>query len=580
MKIFHVYEPDYFEGLVKNNFLNEDTGLKVQHIFTLHNRKKFNTLAAKGSALYELIKKERYPLYIDRLTGGVKYHPYAFDKELFREYRSLLGEWFLGAQLHEIGNNRYNDWIRLMQRLGDRPYTLQNIQEVMFSPESTNPQNMPIYRFTQGSPEEFAALSRPLTIEATQKDLYDTIVKRLQETDGNLISCDGGSLLFQLEHQAGVPTFMPEIGYQTQHTRIQIALARGMAKAYGKKWGVYYECWKAAENGGSTYTQPVYGDLPYNDWNYTQDQFGDDFTTCGENGGSSRLLQRRIYFHALMSGAEFFAEEWGFVRSFYNMETYDLSPYGKVKKEFIDFARNHKKMRPVTPFAIVLPTDLCCLHVGTGFKGPIGTPCTKFLRVTPDDATAARFGKIHDVIKTVFQGEDAGKYGNEGKTLQNSKFGDLFDIIYADAPEDALKQYDLLIDADPEDAFLKANPALPIVSGKDLGALEETLRQKAEELLPLSVDQLHWILSEDEHGRYLTLFNNEGNHRTIKDGDTIDPRADATATVTIKDGAELSLLYSSAPTAIQKIKDGIYRITVPAAQLAVFRLQFYSPYGE
>ncbi len=86
------------------------------------------------------------------------------------------------------------------------------------------------------------------------------------------------------------------------------------------------------------------------------------------------------------------------------------------------------------------------------------------------------------------------------------------------------------------------------------------------------MDTLHWILSEDEHGRYLTLFNNEGNHRTIKDGDTIDPPADATATVTIKDGAGLSLLYSSGATEIQKIKDGAYRITVPAAQLVVFKI--------
>jgi len=570
MKIFHVYEPEHFEGLVKNNFLNEDSGLKLQHIFTLPNRKKFNELAAKGGSLYELIKKERYAFYVDRLTGGVKYHPYAFDKALLKEYSDLLGEWFLGIQLHELGNNRYNDWTRLTGRLGDLPYTLKNIKEVMFSPESTNPQNEPIYRFTQGTPEEYAALTRPATIEAVREDLYNVILKRMEQTDGHILSCDGGSLLFQLEHKAGVKTFMPEIGYQTAHTRIQIALARGMAKAYGKKWGVYYECWKKAENG-TNYTQPVYGNLPYNDWNYTQDQFGDDFTTCGENGGSSRLLQRRLYFHALMSGAEFWSEEWGFVRSFRNMETYDLSPYGKVKKEFIDFARNHKEMKPVIPFAIVLPCDLDCLHVGTGFKGPIGTPCTKLLRITPDDATATRFGKIHDVIKTVFQGEEAGKYGNEGKTLQNSKFGDHFDIIYADAPEDALKQYDLLIDADPEGAFAKAHPTLSVISGQNLEEMAYTIDERIRSLLPVYVSGLHWILSEDENGRYLTIFNNEGNHRTIAEGDTVTREADATVTVTLKEQGELSLLYASAPTPIQKIKDDIYRITVPAAQVAVFK---------
>lgn len=574
MKIFHVYEPDHFEGLVQNNFLNEDSGLKIQHIFTLPNHKKFNELAAGGSTLYELIKKERYPFYVDRLTGGVKYHPYVFDKDLLREYKALLGEWFLGIQLHEIGNNRYNDWNRLTGRLGTLPYTLENIKKVMFSPESTNPQNEPIYRFTHGTPEEYAALSRPRTIEETRRDLAWVISKRLEQTDGHILSCDGGSLLFHLENKLGVPAFMPEIGYQTKHTRIQVALARGMAKAYGKKWGVYYECWKKAENGGDSYTQPVYGNLPYNDWNYTQDQFGDDFTTCGENGGSSRLLQRRIYFHALMSGAEFMAEEWGFVRSFYEMEHYTLSPYGQVKKEFIDFARGHKNLKAVTPFAIVLPCDLDCIHVGKGFKGPIGTPSNNFMRVVPDEKNAVRFGKIQDVIKTVFQGEDAGKYGNEGKTIQNSLFGDHFDIIYADAPAQALKQYELLIDADPEGAFAKAHLDLPVVDGQNLDELVHTLRERVDALLPVNVSGLHWILSEDEHGRYLTIFNNEGNHRTIAEGDTINHRADATVTVTLREGLELEPIYSSsAKMQMQRIKAGNYQVTMPAAHLAVFKLK-------
>lgn len=572
MKIFHVYEPEHFEGLVKNNLLNEDSGLKLQHIFTLPNCKKFNEIAAKDGALYELIKKERFPFYVDRLTGGVKYHPYAFDKDLLREYKALLGEWFLGIQLHEIGNNRYNDWNRLTGRLGTLPYTLENIKEVMFSPESTNPQNEPIYRFTHGTPEEYAALSRPKTIQETRRDLAWTISKRLEQTEGMILSCDGGSLLFHLENKLGVPAFMPEIGYQTQHTRIQIALARGMAKAYGKKWGVYYECWKKAEDGSASYTQPVYGNLPYNDWNYTQDQFGDDFTTCGENGGSSRLLQRRIYFHALMSGAEFIAEEWGFVRSFYEMEHYTLSPYGQVKKEFIDFAREHKNVKPVTPFAIVLPCDLDCVHVGAGFKGPIGTPSVNFMRVVPDEKDAVRFGKIHDVLKMIFQRSDDAKiYGNEGKILQNSRFGDLFDIVYADMPKEALKKYDLLIDADPDAAFTAANPDLPVINGQDLEGMAQTVRARAEALLPVTVYALHWILSEDEQGRYLTIFNNEGNTRNIAKGDTIDHAADATVTVTLKEKRDLDLLYASAPTEIQKINGNTHRITLPAAQLAVFK---------
>ena len=48
MKFFHVYNDQYFEGLVKNNLINEDTGFKLMHVFRLPLHVRFNTIAVKG----------------------------------------------------------------------------------------------------------------------------------------------------------------------------------------------------------------------------------------------------------------------------------------------------------------------------------------------------------------------------------------------------------------------------------------------------------------------------------------------------------------------------------------------------
>ena len=101
MKFFHVYNDEYFEGLVKNNFINRDTGFKIQHVFSLPKEKKFNEFAAKGTKLHSIIKDGKHPFYIDRIAGGVTYHEYAFDLTLIDEYDELLGDWFLGFQLQK-----------------------------------------------------------------------------------------------------------------------------------------------------------------------------------------------------------------------------------------------------------------------------------------------------------------------------------------------------------------------------------------------------------------------------------------------------------------------------------------------
>ena len=104
MKFFHVYNEDLLVGLEKNGFLNKDSGFKIQNVFSVPKHLLFHNVAAKGGKLYNMIREGNMPFYVDRIAGGIIYFPYQYDKTLLREYSELLGDWFLGTQLHESGN--------------------------------------------------------------------------------------------------------------------------------------------------------------------------------------------------------------------------------------------------------------------------------------------------------------------------------------------------------------------------------------------------------------------------------------------------------------------------------------------
>lgn len=571
MKFIHVYDAMSFDGLVKNNFINEESGFKIQHNFSMADDIKFNEVAKKGSKLHSIIKDGNHPFYVDRLAGGTKYHPYNFSKELIDEYRNMLGDWFLGFQLHEMGGNRRNDWKKVTQAMNGEPfpYDLEELKKRLFAPEATAPNGYPVYRLTQGTPEDYCNRRPTETYEELRDDLMGLIQRRMDETDGMIISCDSSAQVCYLENKLGVKTFMPEVGGQIPNMRVQVALNRGMAKANNKKWGTYYECWFLADK---KYTQPVYNTNPFNEWHMVQSQFGDDFTSCGHNGGSSRLLQRRIYYYSLMSGAEFMGEEWGTNASYTDMETFELSPYGLLKKEFIDFTLKHKNVKAKAPIAIVLPPDYFSVPIGSYNVGALGALHMAYCTINVTPAKAERFRKIHDLMKYIFKRTDEEIVGNEGHTLQNSRFGDLFDIIYSDCPEEAFKKYDLLIDADPDGVFtLKNGHKFPIIKNDNLEKIAHTINEVAAKVLPITVDSLHWVLSDDEHGHYLSVFNNEGNTRTVAKGDEIDHKADAVTTIHTKPGIDLHILYASSDKIrLEKKKDGGYSLFLPATEMVIF----------
>ena len=571
MKFFHVYNEEYFEGLVKNNLINEDTGFKIQHCFAMPKEKKFNRIAAKGGKLYQMIKEGNYPFYVDRIAGGVTYHEYEYDQKLIQSYSELLGDWFLGFQLHESASNRRaSDWQRILEKMGSKgPYDAEALKKVLERSYAVTPEGTILSALSQDTPEFYATLRYAETHTAYLEEIKDMFVRRMADVGGHILPCDSYYMATKMQNELGMKTFMPEVGWQIPWMRQAVALARGIAENAGKTWGTYYETWIYREDSG--YSMPCYNTEPGNEWYLSQELHPDDFTSYGENGGSSRLLQRRIYYYSLMSGAHYLAEEWGLNCSYSDMNDFTLSSYGLVKKEFIQATREIGRVRALVPFAIVLPKDYSVLELGSYEED---YQLEQYMLSPLSAEEKAYYGHIQKILRLIYAREGKA-YGNEGHVMTNSRFGDLFDMIYEDAGDEIFARYACLIDVTKEGTFAaaKAGSGLNILTSRDPEELAASLHRLEEQVLPCRVDGLHWLLSEGENGsRYLSIFNNEGNDRNMQTGDRILSEADRRVKVTLKEAAQLKVVKAFPErVTVEREDDRTWYVTVPAAGMVIFR---------
>ncbi len=574
MKFFHVYDERANEGLYKNNLLNKNSGFKIQHDFPIPDNVKFNVAAKKGGKFYDLIKETGMPFYVDRIAGGTTYHKYDFDFALIDEYRNILGDWFLGFQLHESGSNRRQaEWKRLLRIFGHNgPYDAKVIREKLMSKKAKLPDGTPLPSLSQGTPEEYAKMTYAETWQEYVQEMIELFQKNLRLTNNAIIPCDSYYLATKLQADLGMKTFMPEVGDQIPLMGISLATARGAAAKKGMTWGAYYETWR--EVPGIGYTMPCLNPSPINDWYLTQDLFGDDFTTHGENGGSSRLLQKRIFYFAYMSGADYLSEEWGLKCCYLDFEEYALSAYGKVKKDFIDTTMELGNMKAIAPFAIVLPKKYSCIEIPQVFEEyKLGVHREQYMNSPLSADEKAYFGHVEDVLKLFYTRDEAGISGNEGHVITNAAFGNVFDIIYEDEADAILKQYDYLIDAtkDGDFAKAKAGSGLKIIESSDLDRLGAEVSSLIKEIMPCYVDSLCWVVSKNDKGkRFVSIFNNEGNERSLEHGDTIDKASDKKVTITFKETVNVNVIKEMQGSCqLERINDTTYCATIPATGFAI-----------
>ena len=335
---FHCYTEELWEGYEKNGLIKEHFGIRFPQSIRLPEKEKFNEALKKGGKLYNYIKEKNCYLYVDRLQGGSFIQNYPYSQELIEEYKQMLGDKFLGFQMHEWFSNYKGD---VQWKLGDLPkeeWTEENIKKIIL-------EKFPYpYLFLEAMTlEEMARYGKP----QNWKEYYEnmTAIYKDRAEKFNLLPCDSYFLMYPFEAENGAKAIMPELGAQIPDMRVQICFARGVCKAYGLKLGGYYEPW-----GGEPFTTCAYMKDEKNEWGI-RSSADFPFVTGGKNGGSSRSLQWRTHLYAYLSGAEFIGEEWGGYNTFNDLETYELSEYGLVKKKFLDFVDKYpdvgEKIAPI-----------------------------------------------------------------------------------------------------------------------------------------------------------------------------------------------------------------------------------------
>ncbi|MBR3818317.1 MAG: hypothetical protein IKJ41_04130 [Clostridia bacterium] len=514
---FHCYHPQTWEAQKECGLIDEHAGVRFMQTATLPEELKFNNLAAKGSSFYNMMLENRLPMYIDRLQGGVVFEDYKFDWRLVDYYREILGDKFIGFQMHEWMNNLASDLRRISECIGDLPWTEENITKSVMSKYPMN------YLWLEAqSAKEYALCGNPQTADEFINFAETLFRNRYELCSGQLIPCDSYGLAYQTEINCGVKHFMPEIGAQTPDTRIQIAYARGMARTKNVSFGIYYEPW-----GGNPFSTCCYHKEDENEWGIKG--LGDlAYETKGCNGGSSRSLQKRIQLYGYFAGADFISEEWGMCNTFYDWKDFELTPYGKIKLDFLNIIKKYPEEKigtPYTPLAVVLPKDLF------GIAGlDDGNNQTVF--GYPLFGSAAKTMKnVRKALKYLLS-NPSDMIGCETANIVNSDIPDCIDVIHEDYIN-LYEDYEFFVDLTGNPGFSRNHRCISVEEAPEI----------LKNLLPCEVSGgVHWFVNKTADGWLLVMFNNSGIERSVEKGEYILPQGTQKAAVRLKNGQKLNIL--------------------------------------
>ena len=534
MLYYHTYMPEIWDGIVKNGFINKNSGVRLNLNWRLEGTRDFNLIAKKDSVLYNIVKDGNLGFYVDRLQGGVEYFDYTPDPELCQLYDELAGDRFLGFQMHEWASNYLGEFTKMY----NAKLTEWSEQAIIDAYKRLYPENEALMTESMSAKELFELLP-PSNLYHLYKNIDYLFDSRSKKTGGRLITCDSFALGFDYEFKHGARNIMPEIGGQIEDARLQLAYARGVAKAYDKPFGAYYEPWGSKPLSAVRYTAD-----DRSEWQ-PEGNIVFPYSQGNENSGSTRSLQRRLHFYSYFAGADFMSEEWCSNTTFYDWNDFELSPYGKVKKEFIDFTQNFDVGKPLTPVAAVLPEDMRFIHT-------IHSTDDFYMNMPLYRDSANQMRTIRRGLCKLFS-NSCEMQGNEYKQrcgkdvyiLINSPLPDAIDIIHKDSK--TIGNYALTVDLTKE---------------VDENEVIEALKQN----LPVYVNgNVSWTVTDK---RYLLIINNDGVYFDTKNGEYADGARDHTAKITFKQPSQPSLVYGDGKLNAQ---NGEYYIDIPAGRLAVIK---------
>ncbi len=520
MIFIHNYAPKYTAKLIELGIAKKGDGFKISQHYATPEEMRFNNVAKKDGELYKIVKKLGSCFYIDRLQGGTFYSEYDYDEELLSEYEKLCD--FLGFQLHELGTTRMLDWNRIDRQLKAFGYekTEENIIEAVRAVSA----NKVVLHFSQGRPSEYAQKEMPKTLTEAFDDIKSVLENAIKRTKNRVFNCDAGTMLAAIDTTLNLPLSFIEVGCQTKFSRTQYALRRGASHAVGAKWGAYLEPWSHMANGTTCYCFMRDGS---NEWNIQGEGFA--YHHDGERGGSSMSYAKRMMYYTLFSGADYFSEEWGQSNTFYDFESFELSPYGRIKKEFCDFATDFKNVKAYAPIAIVIPREYGVLNTHTRVF-PYET-------IIDDTKTKRRMETAERLASFIY---NKANLGSEDEYFSNGVLPSIFDVIFEDSYEKIPESYELIIDL--SGMIQKSDRTIDGWSDEVFDKIKEFKEKKMPVEISATADLDYTIFTNNEK-KYAAVFNHAGVSKTVEHGESTNPEACVFLSANAKNG-KITKLYN------------------------------------
>ena len=591
--LFCYYHESYWPGLAHNGMLRPWTGVRFQQSPHTPPERQFNELARRGSRFHEMISRDSRVLMIDRGCGGLPYGSCAFDHDLLDHYASMLDGRFLGVQLHEWVSNLTNEYRRLKRAVSQagQSWSIDGLRAAMQAAE------LP---FTVcGTIEHYAASPLPENQQQLLQAARDYLQRKQAEFGGYLFTVDAFCLAQRMAFRQGARANLVELGVQTPLARLQVAAARGIARQFQQPWGAYYDPWGGEPFSTTSYLERLQFDTPL-------EYMRGDSVLHGGAGGSSRALQRRFFWWAYLAGCNYLAEELGGENTFHDWQTWPLTPYGEVVRDFVNFVDAlPQRPQPWTPVAVVLPVE----HgpVDTRFVNSLLAMNTLEVYATrsqqmrtswqPTDLTGEPVGylgmeptpvqrRFAELLAAIVQPVPF-NYAREQGCLTHSEIPDVFDIVYADAPETMLAEYGILLcrssDVEP---LRKRAPSASLICIDDPAKALGEVRVALTTLSPCVVSceepdrgdaplaGIHWQIARMADRWLVGLFNHAGVYRSVAGGEQFDPAQ--SRHITIRSRQPLSRWHtrSAWPSACtcERRADGALHAVIPAGGLMILEL--------
>jgi hypothetical protein len=424
--------------------------------------------------------------------------------------------------------------------------------------------------------------------------------------DDEWLSLNGYYPWYHYAAEFGATVISTEIGESMNNYQMHAAFARGAGRQYNLPWGIDFSMWHDGY---------MYNPNGYSDWNKT----GLVYKETDTNSGHSLSLLERSLIMGYMSGVNTIVAEAGGAMSLQNNDgILDLTGYGKTLQKVYQFTEKTKVGTAYTPVGIVLDYYHGS-YAGIQKRLGIGTEEEKSFATFAYDSGDKMTKKLMEKI----WGSDAWLSGTKrsdkdevDSMVNNSTYGDSFDIILSNAEQNVLNSYPVLVlSGDIEgnaankvkfdvqrykqyvndggtlilncayidlfggvfDENMSYGDGKVIVYGTsdyDLTGLDSILQEQIAMYQPVNVEgSIQYMTNVKDNTIYVTLINNDGVTKTGDSAAKVDSKKASKVTVSyngVHNVASVTEVYEC--DALETMGNQA-TITVPAGEIRILEFK-------